>query len=60
LHKSDLYHLVNGVDGVDYVDDVRLYREAATLPVDRVEIAAEELLFPAAVNVVELVRERLV
>jgi Baseplate J-like protein len=60
LHKSDLYHLVNTVDGVDYVEEVRLFREGSTIPHDRIEIAAEELIFPIGVNIVELVRERVV
>ena len=60
LHKSDLYHLVNTVDGVDYAEDVRLFNEGSTLPSDRIDIAAEDLIFPTEVNVVELVRERLV
>jgi phage-related baseplate assembly protein len=60
LHRSDLYHLVNTVDGVDYVEEVRLFREGSTLPLDRVGIAAQDLVFPAEVSVIELVRERMV
>jgi uncharacterized phage protein gp47/JayE len=60
LHKSDLYHLMNSVEGVDYVEDVRLFRENSTLPQDRIDVNGEELLFVAGVTVVELVRERLV
>jgi len=60
LHKSDLYHLVNTVEGMDYVEEVRLFREGSTFALDRVDIGAEDLIFPTEVSVVELVRERMV
>lgn len=60
LHKSDLYHLVNSVDGVEYTKEVTLFREDSTLPLEGVDVSPDELVFPAGVTVVELARERLV
>lgn len=60
LHKSDLYHVVERVEGVDYIEDLSLFDEDRRLTSDKIELKEDELLHVVDVNVEEVTKEVLV
>ncbi len=58
--KVDLYHVIEQVDGVDFVDKIRLYDEDTGVEVEQVRLRDDQLVFVVDVTVVEKAHERIV
>ncbi|HEV8319997.1 MAG TPA: putative baseplate assembly protein [Myxococcota bacterium] len=59
LYKADLYHVVEDIEGVDYVDNVRLFDEDRRVHVEHARLEPDELLHVVEVDVVEKSREQI-
>jgi phage-related baseplate assembly protein len=57
--KMDLYHVIEEVDGVDFVDRVRLLDEDRNTLVEQIKVGADELPHLVDVVVTEKAREKL-
>ena len=57
--KMDLYHVVEEVDGVEFVDRIRLIDEDHNTLVDQIKIGPDELPYLVDVEVTEKAREKL-
>jgi predicted phage baseplate assembly protein len=60
LLKVDLYHEIEKVDGVDFVDKIRLYDEDRGVEVEQIKLRDDQLAFVVDVTVVEKAHERIV
>lgn len=60
VYRVDLYHVVEDVPGVDFVDRVRLIDAASKLEVDQFKVEPGELVHVVRVDVVEKAHERIV
>ncbi|MSQ82443.1 MAG: putative baseplate assembly protein [Myxococcales bacterium] len=60
VYRVDLYHVIEDVPGVDFVDRVRLVDEATKLEVDQFKVGTGELVHVVRVEVVEKAHERIV
>jgi hypothetical protein len=58
--KVDLYHVIEQVDGVDFVDKIRLYDEEKGYEVEQVKLRDDQLVHVVDVTVVEKAHERIV
>ncbi len=59
VYRVDLYHVVEEVSGVDFVDRVRIIDERTKLEVDQLKLADGELVHCLEVEVVEKAHERI-
>jgi hypothetical protein len=59
VHKSDLYRVVEGQEGVDYVEDLDLYDEDLKRTVVQVALRDDELVHVVNVTVKEITKETL-
>ncbi len=59
VYRVDLYHVVEEVSGVDFVDRVRIIDERTKLEVDQLKLGAGELVHCLRVDVVEKAHERI-
>lgn len=59
LHKSDLYRVVESVEGVDFVDDLDIYDEDLKRSTVQVQLREDELIQVLDVDVREVQREKL-
>lgn len=60
LLKVDLYHEIEKVDGVDFVDKIRLHDEDRGVEVEQVKLRDDQLAYVVDVHVVEKAHERIV
>ncbi len=60
VYRVDLYHVIEDVPGVDFVDRVRLLDESSKLEVEQFKVAPGELVHCVRVDVVEKAHERIV
>ena len=60
VYRVDLYHVVEDVSGVDFVDRIRIIDERTKLEVDQLKIGPGELVHCLRVEVVEKAHERIV
>ncbi len=60
VYRVDLYHVIEDVPGVDFVDRVRLIDESTKIEVDQFKVGAGELVHVVRVEVVEKAHERIV
>jgi predicted phage baseplate assembly protein len=60
VYRVDLYHVIEDVPGVDFVDRVRLVDEASKLEVDQFKVGPGELVAVVRVEVIEKAHERIV
>ncbi len=58
LLKLDLYHVIEGIDGVDMVHRIHLYDEDRKRPVEQLKVADDELIYLVDVEVIEKPREQ--
>jgi hypothetical protein len=58
--KVDLYQVIENVDGVDFVDKIRLRDEDRALDVEQIRLRDDQLVHVVDVNVVEKAHERIV
>jgi len=58
--KVDLYHEIEKVDGVDFVDKIRLYDDDRGVEVEQVKLRDDQLAYVVNVTVVEKAHERIV
>jgi len=59
VYRVDLYHVVEEVAGVDFVDRIRIVDERTKLEVDQFKIANGELVHCLQVDVIEKAHERI-
>jgi hypothetical protein len=59
LHKSDLFRVIEGIDGVDYVDEVLIYDEDLKRSTDHLKLREDELIHVVNVEVRDVQREKL-
>lgn len=59
VHKSDLYRVVEGLDGVDFVDDLELVDEDLKRTTVQLNLREDELVHVVDVDVKTMARERL-
>lgn len=59
VYRVDLYHVVEDVSGVDFVDRVRIVDEANKLECDQLKLRAGELVHCLNVEVIEKAHERI-
>ena len=59
VYRVDLYHVVEEVSGVDFVDRVRIVDERTKLEVDQLKLSDGELVHCLQVDVVEKAHERI-
>lgn len=59
VHKSDLYRVIEGQAGVDYVDDLELYDEDLKRTAVQIPLRDDELVHVVDVAVKEIVKETL-
>jgi uncharacterized phage protein gp47/JayE len=57
IHKSDLYHIVESLEGVDYIEDLEIYDEDRKIACDKIELQPDELVHLVNVNIRELAKE---
>ncbi len=57
--KMDLYHVVEEVEGVEFVDQIRLVDEDRNIQVDQIKIGPGELPYLVDVDITEKAREKL-
>jgi phage-related baseplate assembly protein len=60
VYRVDLYHVIEDVPGVDFVDRVRLVDENSKLEVDQFKVGPGELVHCVRVETVEKAHERIV
>lgn len=60
VYRVDLYHVIEDVPGVDFVDRVRLVDENTKLEVDQFKVGPGELVHTVRVEVAEKAHERIV
>lgn len=60
VYRVDLYHVIEDVPGVDFVDRVRLIDETSKLEVDQFKVGSGELVHVVRVEVVEKAHDRIV
>ena len=60
VYRVDLYHVIEDVPGVDFVDRVRLLDEGSKLEVEQFKVAPGQLVHCVRVDVVEKSHERIV
>ena len=60
VHRVDVYHVIEDVPGVDFVDRVRLVNEMTKLEVDQFKVGPGELVHVVRVDVIEKAHERIV
>ncbi len=60
VYRVDLYHVIEDVPGVDFVDRVRLVDETSKLEVDQFKVGSGELVHVVRVEVIEKAHERIV
>jgi phage-related baseplate assembly protein len=60
VYRVDLYHVIEDVQGVDFVDRVRLIDETSKIEVDQFKVTAGELVHVVRVEVIEKAHERIV
>lgn len=59
VHKSDIYRVVEGVDGVDFVEELELYDEDLKRTTVQLELGEDELVHVVDVEVRQLTKETL-
>lgn len=59
VYKVDLYQVVEGVDGVDMVDKIRIINEDHKFEVDHIKLRNDELVHLIDVEVTEKVHEKM-
>lgn len=60
VFKVDLYHIVEEVEGVDFVSQVRIFDEDKKMEVDQIRVTEEELPFLVNVEITEKAHEKIV
>ncbi len=60
VYRVDLYHVIEDVPGVDFVDRVRLIDESTKIEVEQFKVGAGELVHCVRVETVEKAHERIV
>ena len=60
VYKVDLYHIVEQVDGVDFVDRVQILNEDRGTYVDVIKLSSKGLPYLVNVDITEKTRERIV
>lgn len=60
VYRVDLYHVIEEVAGVDFVDRIRITDERTKLEVDQFKIGPGELVHCLSVEVIEKAHERIV
>ena len=60
LMKSDLIKVIETVNGVDFVESVKLYNEDKKANVEKVEVDEDELIHIVDVNIREITKEAFV
>ena len=60
VFKVDLYHVVEEVEGVDFVSNIRIYDEDTKMEVEQVFVGDRELPFLVNVDVTEKAHDRIV
>jgi hypothetical protein len=60
VYRVDLYHVIEDVPGVDFVDRVRLVDENTKIEVDQFKVGAGELVHVVRVETIEKAHERIV
>ena len=58
--KVDLYHIVENVEGVEFVDRIMIYDEDRGIFVDQIKLSPKGLPFLVNVDITEKTRERVV
>lgn len=58
--KVDLYQVIENIDGVDFVDRIRLRDEMQDLDVEQIRLRDDQLVHVVEVNVLEKAHERIV
>jgi len=57
LHKSDLLKVIEGQNGVDFCETLRLYNEDKKSSAEKIEVQEDELIHIVDVNIREIVKE---
>jgi predicted phage baseplate assembly protein len=60
VYKADLYHVVEEVSGVDFVDMIRIVDSDHRREVDQLRLQPHELVFLTHVDITEIAQERIV
>ena len=60
VFKVDLYHVVEEVEGVDFVSRIRIFDEDKKIEVDQIRIGEDELPFLVNVEITEKAHEKIV
>jgi hypothetical protein len=60
VYKADLYHVVEEIEGVDFVDAVKIVDVEKRREVDQLRLSADQLVYLTDVEVVEVPQERIV
>jgi len=60
VYKVDLYHVVEGVQGVEFVDRVRIIDEERKVETDQFKVEAGELVHVVNVQIVEKTHQRII
>ena len=60
VFKVDLYHVVEDIDGVDFVSRVNIHDEEKKVDVEQIRIADDELPFLVNVDITERANEQIV
>ena len=60
VYKVDVYHVIEEVSGVEFVDRVDIYDEDRKVHVDHVRLKEDELVHVVDIDVTERARERIV
>ncbi len=57
LFKTDIYHLIEDVNGVEFIESCEIYHEDRNLFVDKVPVAAHQMLHLVDVRITESRRD---
>ena len=57
--KVDMYHIIEDVDGVDFVDRIQIYDEDRKVHVEQIKLGAKGLPYLVYVDITEKARERI-
>ncbi len=60
VYRVDLYHVVEDVAGVDFVDRIRIIDESTKLEIDQLKLQAGQLVHCLNVDIVEKAHDRMV
>ena len=60
VFKVDLYHVVEEVEGVDFVSKIRIYDEDKKVEVEQIRVMEDELPYLVNVEITEKAHEKIV